>query len=442
MEKILETNTMRKGQDSLIERKLFGEKTFETNTGLIKDNPFYTTFTRDEQESVRDFHNYLKAFDMNVSRGRRCMTISRLYLLRKNGVEISVDRITEDNIGSVLNSITSFNVAPTTKQGFRQALRKYLTWREYGQKTKQRITLEGYPPVVKLIPNGIPKNEKRKVNTKEVLTRDELAKMIQSATNVRNKAVICLLIETGARIGEIENLRIRDLTYKSTPPRFEFDLFGKTGHRQSMCVEYFRYLNDWVLQHPLRDTENFKEQPLFVNNTREMGTYTALSYNSINNMLKRTAKIAGITKPVNPHNFRHTWVTHRDQEGWNLSQISNAVGWSKNSRQFANYSHTSSKTSMDKRLETLGAKPKTYESTSVICGAVDCKAINSKSDSICYNCNQPLKNANKQIFGEYKNMEERLFEKLLRALAPEGAISKDATFHRLDSANYQIGDRL
>jgi integrase len=442
MEKILETNKLRTGQQNIIENKLFGEKTFETNTGLIRDNPYFELFSKDEQDSLRQFHKYLEAFDMDVSRARRSIIIQRLFLIRKNGVEIQLNRISEENIGDVLNSISKFDIAPTTRQGFRQALRKYLTWREYGTKTKQQITLKGYPTVVKLIPNGIPKNEKRKINVKETLTRDELAKMIQSATSVRNKAVICLLIETGARVGEIENLRIRDLTYKSTPPRFEFDLFGKTGHRQSMCVEYFRYLNDWVTQHPLRDSENFKEQPLFVSNGKEMGSYTALSYNSINNLLKRTAKIAGINKPVNPHNFRHTWVTMKDQEGWSLSEIANAVGWSKNSRQFANYSHTSSKTSMDKRLETLGAKPKVYESTSIICGAVDCKAINSKSDGICWQCNQPLKTGNKKVFGEYKEMEEVIFERLLRRLAPEGTVEPTAKFSRVDTRNYQIGDIL
>ena len=66
------------------------------------------------------------------------------------------------------------------------------------------------------------------------------------------------------------------------------------------------YINAWLESHPAR---NKPDSPMWVNvGTRNQGK--KMEYPSISKMLRETAKKAEITKPVNPHHFRHSRATY------------------------------------------------------------------------------------------------------------------------------------
>ena len=64
----------------------------------------------------------------------------------------------------------------------------------------------------------------------ELLTEEEIQKMISSCANLRDRALVSVLYESGCRIGEIGNLRIKDVLFDEYGAKI--DVLGKTGARR------------------------------------------------------------------------------------------------------------------------------------------------------------------------------------------------------------------
>lgn len=58
-----------------------------------------------------------------------------------------------------------------------------------------------------------------------LLTPDDIIKLVDGCSNLRDKAVIAILYDTGARIGELLNIRLRDINFGDdiTNPRVRLD---------------------------------------------------------------------------------------------------------------------------------------------------------------------------------------------------------------------------
>ena len=412
-------------------RKLKGKKTYTTAKSINpKANPFAEVFNSTELRSLRAYEEYLCAFESEkVSKVRRYACIQRIFMGKINCFpDIDITKINQRNISKLLLGIqrNPNGKADATLVGIKLSLRKYLTWRKYGNKTLQEIRVKGDRILVKMIPSTLSAKQQNKIDGNDIFTRKELRRIISSANNVRDKALLCLLIETGARVGEIINLKVKDVTYHLSPPMYILDLNGKTGHRQNSIQIHFKELNDWLEKHPLKYEDNFQEQPLWVYRDARNLQVQCMSYSAIYRLCKRLGERLGIKKPMNPHNFRHTFVTHKDQEGWSREDIGQWVGWSKNSRMFATYSHTTSAEVIEKKIGILGGKSKVYEADYVICANSECKHINSKAEATCWSCKSPLGVESKI---EYQTVDSK-FEELMRnmiKLIAEGEGHPDIT---------------
>lgn len=87
----------------------------------------------------------------------------------------------------------------------------------------------------------------------EILTKSEVRKMIEAADHPRNKALIAILYEGGLRIGELANLKVKNV---------EFDEYGaavrvrgKTGERRVRIVSSASLVAKWLEIHPRREDE-------------------------------------------------------------------------------------------------------------------------------------------------------------------------------------------
>lgn len=136
-----------------------------------------------------------------------------------------------------------------------------------------------------------------------MLSEDEVKRMIEVAKNKRDKALIALLYDIGARISEVGNLRIKDVKHD------EIGLYilvtGKTGQRRVRAVWSVQYLEDWLEEHPERDN---LEAPIWFNFKKN--ELEQMRYDAIRMRLKKIAKKAGIIKRVHPHLFRHSRATY------------------------------------------------------------------------------------------------------------------------------------
>lgn len=197
-----------------------------------------------------------------------------------------------------------------------------------------------------------PKDDSDKLDRQNLLTEDEVySQMIPKAINFRDKAILSVLYECGARRGELLACKIKnvDMDYNSgcvlTIPS------GKTGKRKVRLVRSKSYLQLWINAHPQRtaDGKPDKEAYLFIALdlkkviNKKTGlteyTYSKLSDAGLYRQLKKIAEKAGITKRVNPHSFRHAAASNLS-EHLTDQQLKAYFGWTKDSNMASVYIHS------------------------------------------------------------------------------------------------------
>jgi site-specific recombinase XerD len=172
----------------------------------------------------------------------------------------------------------------------------------------------------------------------DILTKDEIERMIASAIKIRDKALIGLLW-SGGRVSEIRNLKTNDISWDEYGCIIRMK--GKTGMRLVRVVEFSAYL-ELYLKHRGSNSEW-----VWSDGNKQ------ISYQKIRLMLKRVAKKSGITKRVYPHIFRHSSATFLSTF-LSDAQMRIFFGWSRNSSMPSLYSHLSSKDIDDAILKLNG----------------------------------------------------------------------------------------
>jgi len=151
------------------------------------------------------------------------------------------DKATRDDIELLVNQIEKRDVSAWTKHDYEVALKKFYKWLK-GEGEK-------YPPEVSWIKTTL--KQKDSLLPDEILTEDEIRRLVDSADSPHDKAFIITLYESGARIGEMGSMQIRDVEFEERYTSLK--LKGKTGSRRVILVAATPYLNGWIQNHPARD---------------------------------------------------------------------------------------------------------------------------------------------------------------------------------------------
>ncbi len=269
-----------------------------------------------------------------------------------------------------------------TKRNHTVMIKKFWKWLEGIEEKKV------YPKLV----SWINTNEKVKLRKlpEELLTEDDIEKMAQNTENPRDRAFLLLAYETGARIGELLNVRIKHIVFN------EFGGFvmlnGKTGMRRVPFIMAAPALAAFIDLHPLK---NNPASFLFLTqyNAIDIGTkgkYVPLTYAGASKMLKILAKKAGIQKRVHPHLLRHSSAT-RAAKFLTEAQMKIYYGWTSGSNMPSVYVHLSSRDVEDaikkmNKIEITQEEP--VKATIKICQR--CKQKNSFGSKFCNSCGYPL----------------------------------------------------
>src|SRR5665647_3321174 len=124
-----------------------------------------------------------------------------------------------------------------------------------------------------------------------MLTEDEVKQMIDATTNKRDKAIIALLWDIGARVGEVGSLRIKHVKFDDLGGVIIVN--GKTGPRRVRAVWSVDYLQNWLEEHP---GKNDPEAPLWFNFAKKAEELESMQYDAIRMRLNKISKKAGINK--------------------------------------------------------------------------------------------------------------------------------------------------
>ena len=142
----------------------------------------------------------------------------------------------------------------------------------------------------------------------EPLTDDDVRAVLGVAmVNLRDYLIIRLLAKTGMRIGELTRMKTSDIDFKNN-----------------------------VLYIPIAKWDSAREVPfdtvtksvlsLYISEKKIDGQLWQIGDRAIQNMIKKYARLAGISKNVSPHSFRHYFGTTLIRNGLDPHKVKGLMG--------------------------------------------------------------------------------------------------------------------
>ena len=155
---------------------------------------------------------------------------------------------------------------------------------------------------------NLPKKEK---TLPEVLSRNEVKKMMELADTHKSKLIIKLLYSSGVRVSELVNLKVNDIDFNE---KIGWVRKGK-GRKDRVFVLSTKIIPElvgYLSNHQDHVYIFSKEKPLTPRN--------------IQKIVKKLAAKAEITKRVTPHTLRHSFATHLLEAGTDIRKIQALLG--------------------------------------------------------------------------------------------------------------------
>lgn len=277
-------------------------------TDLIQDFLEYCEIEKGHSElTIRNYEHYLNRF---------------LEFMQKDySREVSVKQITQDKIRSYrlyLNRLEGAEQEQMKKitQNYHliaiRAFLKYLAKRDIECLSSEKIELADAKrkQIGFLDANEIDDllAAPRKFNKKEQIT-------------LRDEAILETLYSTGLRISELCSLNIDQINLE----RREFSIRGKGEKDRVVFISPSAASALYAYLKTRRDGAN----PLFIHFAGvkdEEGDFMRLTPRSIQRMISKYAKLAGITKKVTPHILRHSFATDLLINGADIRSVQAMLG--------------------------------------------------------------------------------------------------------------------
>ncbi|MEM4703208.1 MAG: tyrosine-type recombinase/integrase [Candidatus Pacearchaeota archaeon] len=153
----------------------------------------------------------------------------------------------------------------------------------------------------------LPKKEKK---LPEVLTKEEVKKLIEFAETKKSRLIIQLLYATGMRVSELVNLKCSDINLQEKIGWVRRGK-GKKDRAFFLPEKLIPELENY-LKEPGRQYILSKDKPLTTRN--------------IQKIIKKAAQKAQINKKVTPHTLRHSYATHLLESGTDIRLIQTLLG--------------------------------------------------------------------------------------------------------------------
>lgn len=269
-------------------------------------------------------HDYIEHLEVEGGRSAKTAENYALYLERfiEFTNDITVDKITPEVIRKYRLWLNRYKndhddeLATITQSYHLIALRGFLTYlskRDIASLSPEKIELP-------------------KVSRKQVtfLHYDEIERVLgeiplDDETGLRDRAIVELLFSSGLRVSELVNLNRDHVNTK----RREFMVRGK-GQKdrpvfigEAAATRVDDYLSARIDNLP----------PLFLSYSRNNisstgGDYRRLTSRSVQRIISKYARLAGITKHVSPHTMRHSFATDLLMNGADIRSVQSMLGHS------------------------------------------------------------------------------------------------------------------
>ena len=153
-----------------------------------------------------------------------------------------------------------------------------------------------------------------------VLSREEVTRLLNSASNLFHRTLLMTLYSTAVRRSELCRLQVTDIDSQRMMIRIQ----GKGRHERDVplspkLLEALRVYWRWMKP----------KTYLFPGTVHHRRADVPISTNTVWHACRSAAQAAGITKRLSPHSLRHSWATHMFEAGADLRTLQVLLGHSR-----------------------------------------------------------------------------------------------------------------
>lgn len=173
--------------------------------------------------------------------------------------------------------------------------------------------------------------KERRSRTIKFLTLEQLQKLFDApnrntVVGLRDRAILEILFSTGLRVAELCALNRADITIqlrRQSVKDLEISIVGKGGYPRTV------YLSERALEwlRKYLEARSDEAKPLFVHFRSKKGVDSPrLSPRSVELIVQKYARLAGISIKTTPHTLRHSYATDLLAQGVDLRTIQEFLG--------------------------------------------------------------------------------------------------------------------
>jgi len=200
--------------------------------------------------------------------------------------------------------------------------------------------------ITSLPPSKVKLAKDRSEREIKFLKLDQLKKLlaapnIQKVPGLRDRAILETLFSTGLRVSELARLSRDDLRFRNNTTDFELAIVGKGSKVRTV---YFSERAVSALKDYIAKREDI-DPAVFINyrpGASKSGDDRRLSVKSIEEIVKKYVKIAGLPVDATPHTLRHSFATDLLSQGVDLRLVQEFLGH-KNIATTQIYTHVTNK---------------------------------------------------------------------------------------------------
>lgn len=278
---------------------------FESERGRIKNCDSLTDAEKDafiqfldakDPENISIAHSDTKADGTLARYGHALRRVGKIAEFElTEATADGLNRVFSDILNGRVEEVKDGGLSEGTVKSYQSVMRKFYEY--HGWIDKEEIALFS--------------NTHTSVDERDIFDKEDIQALRKAASHPRDAALIDLLLYTGQRVSAILNLRLKDINVDEGTFYLNEeagDLKGSGGKRPLLYAQ--KSVREWYNSHPAKqDRDAYFITHKYDWQNKPYSAGERLDGSSVNRQLKRIGDAAGVDKPTNAHNFRHTFVT-------------------------------------------------------------------------------------------------------------------------------------
>jgi integrase/recombinase XerD len=217
-----------------------------------------------------------------------------IFYFHKN---ILPEELTNEDIQAyLLHQIKFKKISESTQNSIINGIKAY--WEKVLKRPREKIEVPR-PKKPKHLPN--------------VFSQEEVVRLIESPENLKHKLMLLLIYSAGLRLGEVVNIRVRDINFDRRV------IFIKDGKGKK---DRFVTLAEEVIPH----LHSYKQQYRPVYWLLEGNTGGQYSKRSVQNVFRKAMEESKVFAYGTVHTLRHSYATHCVENGFDVALLKEALG--------------------------------------------------------------------------------------------------------------------